>query len=1592
MLARDGPHGPVVHAACEAAAARGVRPEGRVVDAQAIHPDLRVEPADVAGDLASLDRLVFWARRWCPWTARDGHDGIVLDATGAAHLFGGEAGLLEDVVARFAAHALTARVAMAPTRLAARALARHGPASVACDARDVADRLAPLPVAALGLGPEPARLLARLGLRTVGALAGVPRTALMRRFADAPAEDNPLAALDRALGRTADPVAAPPDHARRIVRSRMAEPVADVLPHLPDLARRLCAMLETAGLGARTLTLSVRRSDGAEGAVDAATARATRDPAHVERLLRGKLDRIDPGFGIDLVALEARRVEPLGARQDGLDGGRDADADVAALLDRLTARLGPDRVSWSLWSESHLPERVERRAPALAAIPRPPARHPRRAADPAPRRARGDRGRLCRPRGAARPLPLAPRGLPHDPLRRPRADRAGMVARARRHAAARLLQGRGRGRPAVLDLPRGGAGRRARRRARLVPARLLRLMPLQEGHPRRTLSEDGNGFRPHAPGPYVELGLASCFSFLHAASDACDLMGTANRLGYDAVGIADRNTLAGVVRVHCEARTAHVRPLIGARLVLACGAELLAYPRDRAAYARLSVLLSKGKMEGPRGEWQQKGETHLTLDMLARDAEGLHLVAMPGADLDRFEAALPRLARALPGMRHVGAAHLYRGDDRARINRLDALARRHGRGILATNDVLYHHPSRRPLQDVMTCIREGVTVDRAGFRLLANAERHLKPPAEMCRLFADWPHAVAATRALADDIAFALTDLRYEYPHEIVPEGRTAQGELERLAREGAARRYPDGVPDAVRAILAKEFALIASKGIARYFLTIHDIVRFAREGACPSILCQGRGSAANSAVCFCLGITSVDPDAHEVLFERFLSEERDEPPDIDVDFEHERREEVIQYIYRRYGRDRAGLCATVIHYRPRSAIREVGKAMGLSEDVTSRLAGTIWGSFEGQMDDDRAREAGLDLSDPHLRRVLALARQMIGMPRHLSQHVGGFVLTERPLTELVPIGNGAMPERSFIEWDKDDIDALGIFKVDILALGMLTCIAKGFALIAAHHGRALDLATVPIEDHEDDATGRPTYDMLCRGDSLGVFQVESRAQMAMLPKLRPRVFYDLVIEVAIVRPGPIQGDMVHPYLRRRRREEPVVYPAPGPEHPQDELLRILGRTLGVPIFQEQAMKIAMDAARFTPAESNALRRAMATFRSRGTIDALQQKMVGRMTERGYDPAFAQRCFDQIKGFGEYGFPESHAASFAKLVYVSSWLKCHYPAAFACALLNSQPMGFYAPAQIVRDARDHGVAVRDVDVGYSDWDCTLEPDGVDPHGAPRFALRLGLRLVDGLGEAAAARVAAARDAPFADVADLKARTGLDRGAVRRLAAADAMRSMGLDRRAALWQAQGLRDAPALPIFEHAGAAGAGPEAAVALPAMRRAEHVVADYQTLRLSLKAHPMQFFRASLRAQGFRATADLARLRHGARASLAGLVLVRQKPGSAKGVCFVTLEDEAGVANLVIWPAMFKAHRATIMAARLLVVHGRVQTDGTVIHVVADDLEDRSARLDDLSADRLPGITTRGDHPTHPIPGQVGIRGHPRDARTVPKSRDFH
>ena len=1071
---------------------------------------------------------------------------------------------------------------------------------------------------------------------------------------------------------------------------------------------------------------------------------------------------------------------------------------------------------------------------------------------------------------------------------------------------------------------------------------------------------------PNPRAPFVELGVTTPFSFLRGASDAIELAKRAHDLGFDSIGVADRNTLAGVVRLYSAATDLKMRPLIGCRLDLVDAPSLLAYPIDREGYGRLSRLLSVGKMRSA------KGECDLSLVEIADHSESIAFIAMPGEDLDDFAARLSLLKEALPSLRHIAAAHLYRGGDLARIERLDRLARGIGGTILATNDVHYHAPEKRPLQDVITCIREKTTIAKAGFLLNPNAERHLKSPQEMARLFERWPHAISATREFADAIQFSLNELRYEYPRESVPEGRTPQEQLAHLTWKGAVDYWPDGIPKKVRSQIEKELGIIAKLDFARYFLTVHDIVAYANS---IGILCQGRGSAANSTVCYCLKITNADPAVNDLLFERFLSEERREPPDIDVDFEHERREEVIQHIYEKYGRERAGIAATVIHYRPRSAIREVGKVMGLSEDICGALASTIWGSWGEDIPDEYAAEAGLDLSDPHLKRTIRIAQQLIGMPRHLSQHVGGFILTERPLTETVPIGNGAMADRTFIEWDKDDIDDLGILKVDVLGLGMLTCIRKAFDLVEQHHGERWTLATVPREEPA-------VYDMLCKGDSLGVFQVESRAQMNMLPRLKPRNFYDLAIQIAIVRPGPIQGDMVHPYLKRRSGKEDVTFPSPSPEHGEpDELERILKRTMGVPIFQEQAMKIALDAAKFSAEEANELRKAMATFRSRGTISELEELMVGRMVGRGYDREFAQRCFDQIKGFGEYGFPESHAISFAHLAYISTSLTWRYPAAFAAALLNSQPMGFYAPAQIVRDAREHGVEVREVDVNHSDWDCTLE-DG---------ALRLGLRQVDGLQREAADRAVARR--PYASVEELRSSGRVPVHAIQRLAAADAFRSMKLDRRAALWDSRALKQAPDLPLFLYAEERDEGIEDVPAkLPAMPLAEHVISDYQTIRLSLKAHPMQFLRAHYAAQKFVTAEQLKSLKDGRRLSMAGVVLIRQRPGTSKGVVFITIEDETGIANLVIWPAVFEKQRKIVMGARLMAVHGTIQRDpdSEVIHVVAARLEDHTHLLSRLSDDSLlPSRLEKADHA-----GSWGRppNRHPRNVEIIPKSRDFH
>ncbi|WP_454622259.1 error-prone DNA polymerase [Bradyrhizobium cenepequi] len=1201
------------------------------------------------------------------------------------------------------------------------------------------------------------------------------------------------------------------------------------------------------------------------------------------------------------------------------------------------------------------------------------------------------------------------------------------------------------------------------------------------------------------PAPdYAEIGISSNFSFLRGGSDPRAYVHQASILRIPVIGLADHNTLAGVVRAYKELENSEVthppKLLIGSRIVFMDGTpDILVYPRDRAAYGRLCQLLTRGK-RGDDIKRIEKGECHLKLNDLLDFAEGQLLVlSLP----HRFEMAkaldlLARLKASRADGVWLAASLLYRGDDRRRLARLHHLATKAEVPLLATNEVLYHHPARRPLQDVLTCIREKTTIDAIGRKLEANAERHLKPAQEMARLFRDFPDAIAETMRFADRITFSLDQLKYQYPDEPVPPGKTAQQHLEDLTWAGVINYFDGRIDDKLRATLHKELALIAELKYAHYFLTVHDIVRYARS---QGILCQGRGSAANSAVCYVLGITSVDPTKVDLLFERFISKERLEPPDIDVDFEHSRREEVMQYVYRRYGRHRAAIIATVIHYRPRSAIRDVGKALGLTEDVTAALADTVWGSWGKGLNDMQVRQAGLDPKNAMIGLAVELATELIEFPRHLSQHVGGYVLTQDRLDTYVPIGNAAMDDRTFIEWDKDDVDALNMMKVDVLALGMLTCIRKSFDLIADHKGKRWELATVPQDDEK-------VYDMLCRGESLGVFQVESRAQMNMLPRLKPREFYDLVIEVAIVRPGPIQGDMVHPYLRRRNKQEKVTYPSPSPEHGDaDELYRVLHKTLGVPLFQEQAMRIAIEAAHFTSEEANGLRRSMATFRNLGTIGKYEDKLIGNMVARGYDAEFARSCFDQIKGFGSYGFPESHAASFAQLVYISSWLKHHHPDAFCCALLNSQPMGFYAPAQIVGDARKNGVEVREIDVSFSFAQNTLE------EGSGKYcAMRLGFRQIDGfnwknpdevrlkqqqtlfLGECAmlpqaptspqrgevdlhmtmcksgegaqvprgtaalplplagegrgegvsagetlrveraltriasgdairpppqageveandwADRIVAARQRrPFTSLEDFARDTGLPKRALILLADADAFRSIGLDRRAALWAVRRLPDDVPLPLFEAAVAREQPDENAKPLPLMPRQEQVVADYQTIRLSLKGHPMEFLRAMFAKECVVPCKEICHRNDRRRVRCAGVVLVRQRPGSAKGVVFMTLEDETGIANIVVWPKVMEQYRKEVMGARLILVEGYIQSSPEeVTHLVAQRMIDRSYDLIGLSNVALPAKPAvpagpalaeplNDDRRDHGENSPQKIR-HPRNVRILPPSRDFH
>jgi len=1059
---------------------------------------------------------------------------------------------------------------------------------------------------------------------------------------------------------------------------------------------------------------------------------------------------------------------------------------------------------------------------------------------------------------------------------------------------------------------------------------------------------------------YADLQVTTNYSFLRGASHPRELIAAAKHLGTAAVAITDRNTLAGIVKAYDAARHAQIKLIIGCRLDLMDGSSLLCYPQDRPAYSRLVRMLTRGKL------CAEKGKCHLTYDDVVEFGEGQVLVALGDTPTDALDGLLQRLRSDFRTRAYLALTRRFRPHEVERLESLADLAGRLRIPTVATNDILYHTADRRMLQDVLTAIRLKRTVDELGHDREWSADRFFKPPAEMARLFARHPDAIDRTVEIAERCTFSLNQIQYQYPDENLFPGLSAQEGLENEVWKGAARRYPERIPDAVRAKLMYELAIIAKMNYAPYFLTVWRIVSYARS---EEILCQGRGSAANSAVCFCLGITEIDPAKHNLLFERFISEDRGEPPDIDVDFEHDRREEVIQWIYQTYTRERAALTATVIHYRSRRAVREVGKALGLPEDTTAVLASTVWGWSEDGVSDSRARGHGLDPGDWRLNRTLTLAKEIIGFPRHLSQHPGGFVITQDRLDNLVPIEKASMQDRTVIEWDKDDIEVLSMMKVDVLGLGMLGCLRRSFELLCAHKDLNYTLATLPAEDPG-------VYDMLSKADSIGVFQVESRAQMNMLPRLKPQKLYDLVIEVAIVRPGPIQGDMVHPYLRRRDKLEEATLPS-------EALRNVLGKTLGVPLFQEQAMQIAIVGAGFTPGEADKLRRAMATFRHDGNIRLFRERFVNGMVANGYELDFATRCFNQIEGFGTYGFPESHAASFALLVYASAWVKCRHPDVFLCALLNAQPMGFYAPAQLIRDAIDHHVRVLPVDVNASRWDCILEPqeEGL-------FGIRLGFRLVPGASnDVIAETLITCRETPYTSIEDVWRRSGAPPAQLAKLAEADAFASLGYSRREALWAVRALRDVP-LPLFAAADVREGFPRAeileeCVTLKSLMPVGEIVEDYATLGFSLRAHPLSFIRNELRRRRWRALDELQNLKDGDLVRVAGLVLVRQRPGTATGVVFITLEDETGVGNLVVWSTVFEDHRTTIMTAELLACAGRVQREGAIIHVVAQAFYDMNALLMNMNKEGRDVAVTPRDSFGSAAAGTAEMRLH---------SRDFH
>ncbi len=1067
---------------------------------------------------------------------------------------------------------------------------------------------------------------------------------------------------------------------------------------------------------------------------------------------------------------------------------------------------------------------------------------------------------------------------------------------------------------------------------------------------------------------YTELQVTSNFSFLRGASHPEELVKQAALYGYRSIAITDRNTLAGIVRAHVAAKKKGIRTIVGCRLDLLDGPPLLAYPTNKPAYESLCALLTKGNLRA------EKGDCHLYKQDVYEHCKGIKLIAVPPERLNAmfefdktFLQPLQEYVDVFGSELHIAATRCYNGHDTKKLFRLLQLLQRYQLPMVATNDVHYHDASRRQLQDVVTCIREKCTIYNAGFKLEANAERHLKNIKEMQRLFMQYPAALAQSVAIEEACSFSLDELKYVYPVEITSAGRTPQEELTYLTWEGAILQFGEDVPEKTMATINHELKFIEEMNYAAYFLTVYDIVRYARS---QDILCQGRGSAANSTVCFCLGITSVNPTKFELLFERFISAARNEPPDIDVDFEHERREEVIQYIYNKYGRDRAAIVATVTQQHQKGAIRDVGKAMGLSVDTINQLSGSNWEFTPEWFEGKQLEEQGLNANDAHLRKVLQLTSAFMGFPRQLGQHTGGFVISNDKLSNLCPVLNARMENRTCIEWNKDDIDALGFLKIDVLALGMLTCIRKAFKLAEQHYGLELTLANIPQDDPA-------VYAMVSHADTIGVFQIESRAQQSMLPRLKPTCFYDLVIEVAIVRPGPIQGDMVHPYLRRRNGEEPIEYPS-------KELEEILGRTLGVPLFQEQAMKIAIVAAGFTAAEADQLRRSMATFKVQGLVSIFRDKLINGMTGRGYKKEYAERVFKQLEGFGSYGFPESHAVSFALLVYVSSWLKCYYPDVFASAILNSLPMGFYQPAQLVIDARKHGVDVRPVDVNHSLWDNRMEE-----RWGKYFAMRLGFRQVKGMRKEDAVLLIAQRKEPYKTINDLFD-AGLSAAVLERLADADAFCSLGLDRRKALWEITALHDNPK-GMFE--GQPSESVTEQIVLPGMSASEQVVQDYAATALSLKAHPVSFVREKLKLLHIFSTSELNNAASGTPVKVAGLVLVRQRPGTAKGVCFITIEDETGFSNLVVFKDLFNQYRKEILQSKLLMVEGNLQREGEVVHVIVNRCFNLTKLLQGLTSSKeenIPLLTLSRSDEKGPLPPPSGNNG--KVVRENTKGEAFH